>query len=82
MDVQAKLRVTRKSELENGAVGGVQPGAVEVTLQPVYAEDGPNKSWSKWTPSGECRLTITNPDAFKQFELGKEYLVTFSPCEG
>ncbi len=37
-----------------------------------------NKSWCKWTPSGAFELHISNPDAFKQFELGKSYFIDFS----
>lgn len=37
-----------------------------------------NKSWSKWTPSGNFELNISNPDAFKQFVLGKSYFIDFT----
>lgn len=37
-----------------------------------------NKSWSKWTPSGTIEMHISNPEAFKQFELGKSYYIDFS----
>jgi hypothetical protein len=53
---------------------------VQVTLQPVY-DDGANSQWSKYTPSGQLQLTITNPEAYKQFELGKAYFVDFSPAD-
>jgi hypothetical protein len=43
--------------------------------------DHPNFKWSQATPSGYLELTITNPDAFNQFEMNKEYLVTFEPVE-
>jgi O-acetylhomoserine/O-acetylserine sulfhydrylase-like pyridoxal-dependent enzyme len=34
-----------------------------VLLQPVYSDkkDSPNYSWSQATPSGELKMTITNP---------------------
>lgn len=53
-----------------------------VQLVPVTGADGKGcEQWSKWTPSGEIRLDITNPDAFGQFEPGKFYLVDFTPTE-
>lgn len=57
--------------------------AVEVKLQPVYGnkDDDANKEWSKWTPSGEVVMTITNPAAYQQFEIGKAYYVDFSLAE-
>lgn len=52
----------------------------QVSLVPVYSSDptSPNYSWSKWTPSGSMSLTITNPTAFDQFEIGKEFLLEFT----
>lgn len=78
MAVQAKMRCTGRHELaEFGAVG--EPSKVIVTLQPVADQEEKYKSWSKWTPCGELRLEITNPEAFKQLELGKVYDVVLSP---
>ena len=82
MMVRAKCRVTGRSESTSISPGG---GVLQVTvtLQPVYggADDEANREWSKWTPSGEIRLTITNPLAYEQFVLGKAYFVDFSPAE-
>ena len=53
----------------------------EVRLNAVYEDGGgDNKSWSKYTPSGEIRMFITNPDAIEQFEVGKSYFVNFTPA--
>jgi hypothetical protein len=82
MDVQAKMRVIRKTATDNGAApGGSRYTGVEVTLHPVYSDDksNPNYTWSQATPSGEVRLYISNPAAHEAFELGKTYLVTFAP---
>jgi len=79
MSVRAKMRVTGRHEYTSVAKdAGVTQ--VTVTMQPVY-DEGENSQWSKYTPSGELHLTITNPDAYKQFELGKAYFVDFSPAE-
>jgi hypothetical protein len=47
-----------------------------VVLSAVSGEE--NKTWAKYTPSGKIELTIDNPDAYDQFELGKTYFVDFS----
>ena len=39
-----------------------------------------NKDWSKWTPSGDLSMHITNPDASSQFVVGKAYYLTFEPA--
>lgn len=53
-------------------------GAYEIVdLWPVYAEDGPNKSWSESTPSGYMQMTISNKGAHGLLKEGQEYLLTF-----
>lgn len=71
--VRAKFRVE--------AVQDIGEASKSVTLRAVYSDDkeSANYSWSKWTPSGELRMSITNPDAFNQFELGAEYFLDFTP---
>jgi hypothetical protein len=53
---------------------------VEVELAAVYAGSEENKRYFQWTPSGEIKLGILNPDAAAIFEPGKEYYVDFSPA--
>ncbi len=54
---------------------GSDPQTGLVTFQAVTGEG--NETWSKWTPSGQIQMSITNSEALKQFEVGKDYLVTF-----
>lgn len=38
------------------------------------AVSGPgNETWSKWTPSAEFSITITNPECFGVFDPGTSY---------
>lgn len=79
MTVLAKMRVTGRHEFTSiSKDAGVTQ--VTVTMQAVY-DEGANSQWSKYTPSGELHLTITNPEAYNQFVLGKAYLMTFTPEE-
>jgi len=52
-----------------------------VMLNAVYGdgkENKENKEWSKYTPSGSIQMQISNDTtAASQFEIGKEFLVTF-----
>lgn len=80
--VSAKFFVTGINQLHNGCADTDQ--AAEVTLAPVYGsyagnEDAEeNTQWSKYTPSGEIKMMITNPKAVEKFELGKAYYVDFT----
>lgn len=82
MAVKAKMRCTGRREYTSGGHSKIVDG-VEVTLQPVYGDenDKANAEWSKWTPSGELRLNITNPAAHEQFAIGKSYFVTLEPAD-
>lgn len=52
-------------------------GCFEVVLYPVTGGSDENAKYYKYTPGGECKLSILNEAAAKQFEVGKEYYVTF-----
>jgi hypothetical protein len=59
-----------------------QHGTCNVVLNPIWDPDpkSPNFRWSTATPSGEVKLTITNPGAFEQFREGQFYFADFEPC--
>ncbi|HBS7006725.1 TPA: hypothetical protein MAO28_004716 [Klebsiella pneumoniae] len=40
-----------------------------------------NETWSKYTPSGQLQMVISNPAAFEEFEQGKEYFIDIVPAE-
>lgn len=49
----------------------------QVRLDAVYSDDPENSNhlWSKWTPSGQLDMLITNPDALRFLQPGVEYIV-------
>ena len=71
--VKAKFRVNSITIREN---------LHEVELGAVYGKDGSdNAEWSKYTPSGTIKMSITNPEAYNQFEIGREYFITFTEAK-
>ncbi len=40
-------------------------------------DDDANKDWSKYTPTGNLKMTVTNPAAIEQFDIGGVYELTF-----
>lgn len=52
-----------------------------VNLMAVTTGSVENESWSKYTPSGQLQMVISNPAAFEQFEQGKEYFIDITPAE-
>lgn len=75
LTVVAKMRCVERKDMQHDANAAGKTTAVR--LQPVYASEGPNASWSKYTPSGEVTLQITNEAAVEAFKLGRCYLVRF-----
>ena len=57
-----------------------EPGKT-INMSPVTTGPG-NESYSKWTPSGSMSMSITNPGAFDQFEVGAEYDILISKRDG
>lgn len=54
-----------------------------VFLHTVYSEDIQSEDgrFTKATPWGELKMTVDNPNAAIQFELGKSYYLDFTPAE-
>ena len=78
--VRAKFRCVEVGQISTSY--GQGPAPVSAERIKLSAVTGPgNEDWSKWTPSGELNFSITNPDAMKQFEAGKDYFIDFSPVE-
>ena len=79
--VRAKFRCTSvgKSYNDKAQNPPLDTIADAVAFIPVYGKDGTaNNQWSKWTPSGELKLYITNPALKDRFEVGKCYFVDLS----
>lgn len=56
----------------------------EIEMSPVfgsYGDGAANETWSKYTPSGELKMVITNPAAIDAFEIGKAYYLDFTQAE-
>lgn len=80
MSVKARFWV---QGVDKRAVGNSEINRI-VTLAPVIraaqlAGGDDNKSWSKYTPSGEIKLTVTAIGAGQWFEdrIGKDVAITF-----
>lgn len=73
--VRCKVVVTSKADSFNP---WDKSTATTVTMSPVQGDE--NKTWAKYTPSGEFRLNINNPAAVDAFTLGHVYFVDFDPA--
>lgn len=85
MSVRAKFRVDYKSQpyvvnqwLSDEGKSGIR-AVQDVVLSPVsYEGADENKKFFASTPSGQIRLTMTNPAAYEALQQGKEYYVDFT----
>lgn len=68
--MRAKFKVTKVTKLEGGT---------EIaTAMAVSADTPENQSFSKFTPSGNLEIHITNPDTYGFFEPGGSYYLDFT----
>lgn len=50
-------------------------------FSPVTGGSDENQRFFAWTPGGQLQLGLLNPEAWTQFELGKEYYLDFTVAE-
>lgn len=55
-------------------------GDYSIRLSPVVSGSPENEQFYKWTPGGSVHLFTINEAAAKQFEVGKEFYVDFTPA--
>lgn len=77
MAINAKFKISRLTPMPWATQD--EP-TVEVEMTPDYAGDR-NKDWQKYTPTGVIRLTVNNPAAIDEFQVGKAFTVTFDATE-
>lgn len=53
-----------------------------LNFTPVWSDDpqSENKTFWRWTPAGSVQLGTVNEEAWKHFEIGKEYYLDFTPA--
>jgi len=56
--------------------------ALEVKLEAVTSGSEENKTFWKYTPSGQLSMWISNPAVFGQFVVGQEYYLDITPAGG
>ena len=69
MQVKAKMFCNQKEEAHEGTFN--------INLTAVTSGSEENKQFFKYTPSGNVSLQTINVSAAQEFEIGKEYYVTF-----
>lgn len=76
MSVRAKFKCVSVED-SNPAVS---EGCKNIRLDAVIEGSDENKEFFRWTPSGQISIGCVNEAANKQFEIGKEYYVDFTPA--
>lgn len=75
MAVRAKFTCISKTHDTDRAEFGT------VSLQSVHSGSPENEQFFNMTPSGSISMGILNPEAFTQFEPGKDYYIDFTQAE-
>ena len=74
MTTRAKFKVTEITERDFGK---------SLILQPVYSSDpnSENGKFYKQTPGGKIEIMTINEEVSKQFSIGKQFYIDFTPAE-
>jgi len=78
----AKFKVVKVETFD-----AVNPNHQQVTMMAVtdkpFDPDGnsDDNSFSRWTPSGELKMTITNPALVNALKEGEKYYLTFNKAD-
>lgn len=77
--LRAKVRV---SEVLQSKDADGSTSQERVKLIAVYDSDpeSENGKWSRWTPSANFEISISNPKAFGKLSKGHEFYVDFIPA--
>lgn len=70
MQITARFKCTEVKQWE---------GQEQLTFTALTSSEG-NKSWSTYTPSGELKMTVTNPAIFGTFSPGVVYKIDIEPA--
>jgi hypothetical protein len=82
MSVRAKFYCAAKVQRANQPYNN-QPNPIYETFEffPVQGNNEENKKFFSASPSGKLEIGVMNPEAAKQFEVGKSYYLDFTPAE-
>lgn len=81
--MRAKLEVVSVIENGEGDNKNEQITFMAVTEKPYDQETGisEDNQFSKWTPSANLDMLITNPELFGKLKRGEKYYVDFTKAE-
>lgn len=90
MNMIAKFKITEVLPFShfNAATGKHEPVSMEqleftaVTEKP-FDPDGKSddNDFARWTPTGQLKMTVTNPALFGKFKVGEKYYLKIEPAE-
>lgn len=79
--MRCKFRATSVRHVASNwsAQSKVEQEQEEVVLSAVGGPE--NEPWSRYTPYGELKLTVTNNKAFGEIKGGQDYYIDITPVE-
>jgi hypothetical protein len=81
MSATLRLKMSIAS-VKSGCDQSGEKTSEEIALQAVYGPEGSaNARWSKWTPSANLTMYVSNPDAFGKVLPGQFFFVDITPTD-
>lgn len=80
MTVRAKFKVQSITQQANWNPSPGRESLYTVNMQPVTSGSEENKEFYAATPGGQIQLSVVNEEVGKQFPIGAEIYVDFTPA--
>lgn len=81
--MRAKFEVAEVTPQHEGTASALEELKFRAVTTKDFDPDGNSEdnSFSRWTPTGELVMTVTNPDLHGKFAVGEKYYLDFSKAE-
>ena len=78
--MRAKLRVSSVIPYQNNGIKTQETLIFNAVCPKQFGAEGSdeNNTYSKWTPTAELQIVVTNPNLFGRFKQGEQYYVDFT----
>lgn len=77
--MRAKFRVTHVEKVSDACESITMTA---VTEKPFDSEgNSEDNSFARWTPTGDLKISVTNPNLFGKIQAGEKYYLDFSKAE-
>lgn len=83
MEMVAKFQVSAVTPLQTDGKTTMETLEFSAVTDKPFNPDGESddNTFARWTPTGNLKMTVTNPALFGKFERDQKYYLHFTPAD-